>query len=108
LDKFAGSRRIDNSGCSTSCSSKSLRQQSVYGMFACCCIGRCRSDWEKDHCWHVWWLGCTWWWCILRQGLLKGWSICSLCSTLGGKVAGACWAVPTCPSPGRCPCLSPV
>lgn len=33
---------------------------------------RCWSYWPKDYRRHIWWLGCSRWWCFLRKGFLQG------------------------------------
>ena len=66
-----------------------------------CLSGWCRSDGAEDHCRHLWGLGSPWWWCLLRQRLFQGGSLCSLRSSLGGQVSCQGWSVQTCACPGE-------
>lgn len=41
----------------------------IWHVFVCRKIlssGWCWFDRTKDHRRHIWWLGCSWWWCLLR------------------------------------------
>lgn len=54
-------------------------------------LGWCWSYWSQNHRRHLRRLGCSWRWCILRQGLHQSRSISSLCRSLGCQVTGQSW-----------------
>merc|ERR1711953_952538 len=48
--------------------------------------GRCWPYWQEDHHRHLWWLGCTWRWCILWKGSHQSGPFCCIHLQANGKI----------------------